>query len=83
MSPKASILAPKNSLVPVAWYLFFFTEEPVSDGKMIAGIAVEKSEACVMGAGLQHFTEDPIKTARFHVVAPQNYFIKSLGHDWI
>ena len=44
MSPKASILAPKNSLVPVAWYLFFFTEEPVSDGKMIAGISDEKSK---------------------------------------
>ena len=79
MSPKASILAPKNSLVPIAWYLFFFTEEPVSDGKKIASLAVEKSKPCVMGTRLQHFTEDPIKTARFPVVAPQNYFYKVIG----
>ena len=79
MSPNASILAPKNSLVPVAWYLFFFIEEPVSDGKRIASHADEKSGTCVMGTRLQHFTEDPIKTARFPVVAPQNYFYKVIG----
>ena len=76
---KRPFWAPKNCLVPIAWYLFFFTEEPVSNGKMIASIAVEKSETCVMGARLQHFTEDPIKTVRFPVVAPQNYFYKVIG----
>ena len=69
----------QNRLVPAAWYLSFPTWGPVSDGKMIASIADEKSKTCVMGTRLQHFTEDPIKTARFHVVAPQNYFYKVMG----
>ena len=64
---------------PLPGTFSFFTWEPVSDGKMIAGIAVEKSKTCVMGTRLQHFTEDPIKTARFPVVAPQNYFYKVMG----
>ena len=69
----------QNRLVTAAWYLSFPTWGPVSDGKMIASIADEKSKTYVMGTRLQHFTEDPIKTAQLHVVAPQNYFYKVMG----